>query len=275
MARDLSKAHPDLQYKMMKLVEEVRKQLGIEIRVGECVRSVAEQDYLYAQGRTRAGSIVTNSKGKNYSSMHQFGVAADIFLNVDVDKDGKTNDDIYNNTTGLFNKIGAIGQSIGLEWGGSWKSFKDLPHFQLPDWGSTTAKLKKMYGTPEKFMATWGKSYVPSVAIPKVEEHFYPTLGPDSVFVRLQKALGVPVGSSAEATLEKTITVLKGCNGQVVALLQEYWTGLGFYSGKIDGDWGKLSDSAAYMCQKKVVGLSNPDKVYSRKGASWKKALAL
>ena len=55
-----------------------------------------------------------------------------------------------------FEKVGKIGQEIGLEWGGSWKSFKDLPHFQLPNWGSTASKLKAMYGTPDKFMRSWG-----------------------------------------------------------------------------------------------------------------------
>jgi len=31
----------------------------------------------------------------------------------------------------------------------------DKPHFQLPDWGSTTDRLKILYGTPERFRKTW------------------------------------------------------------------------------------------------------------------------
>ena len=31
----------------------------------------------------------------------------------------------------------------------------DKPHFQLPYWGSTTAELKRLYGTPEEFKKTW------------------------------------------------------------------------------------------------------------------------
>lgn len=152
--RNISQLHPDLQKKVIKLQEECKKQ-GIIIGIGECFRTVAEQDALYAKGRTKPGNKVTNAQGKTYSSMHQWGVAFDFYLKMDVDKDGKTSDDAFNNATGLFNKAGTIGKKLGLEWGGDWKSIKDLPHFQLPNWGSTASKLKSAYGTPEKFMATW------------------------------------------------------------------------------------------------------------------------
>ena len=31
----------------------------------------------------------------------------------------------------------------------------DKPHFQLPDWGSSTSGIKKKFKTPEEFMKTW------------------------------------------------------------------------------------------------------------------------
>lgn len=153
--RNVSQLHPELQKKVVKLQKECLK-AGIKIKIGECFRTVAEQNALYAKGRTAPGRIVTNAKGNSYSSMHQWGVAFDFFLDMDVDKDGKTSDDAFNNATKLFNKVGAIGKKLGLEWGGDWKSIKDLPHFQLPDWGSTASQLKAKYGTPDKFKATWG-----------------------------------------------------------------------------------------------------------------------
>ena len=152
--RNISQLHPDLQKKVIKLQEECKKQ-GIIIGIGECFRTVAEQDALYAKGRTKPGNKVTNAQGKTYSSMHQWGVAFDFYLKMDVDKDGKISDDAFNNATGLFNKVGTIGKKLGLEWGGDWKSIKDLPHFQLPNWGSASSKLKSANGTPDKFMATW------------------------------------------------------------------------------------------------------------------------
>lgn len=151
---DITRCHPVLQKKAKKLVAECKKQ-GIDIKIGECIRTVREQDALYAKGRTVKGTIVTNAKGSTYSSMHQWGIAFDFYLNEDVDKDGKTSDDAFNNSTGLFEEVGVIGKKIGLEWGGGWSSIKDRPHFQLPNWGSTTHKLKEKYKTPERFMATW------------------------------------------------------------------------------------------------------------------------
>lgn len=161
--RDTTALHPTLQKKITQLIAACKKE-GITIKIGECVRTVAEQDALYAKGRTAAGSIVTNAKGSSYSSMHQWGVAFDFYLAMDVDGDGNTSDDAFNNATGLFNKVGKIGQSLGLEWGGSWTSIKDLPHFQLPDWGSTATKLKSTYKSPEAFKKTWSKSSKASLA---------------------------------------------------------------------------------------------------------------
>ena len=160
--RNISQLHPEAQKKALKLQQECLK-VGIKIKIGECFRTVDEQDALYAIGRKAGGSIVTNAKGNSFSSMHQWGVAFDIYLDMDIDGDGKTSDDIYNNTKKTFNKVGAIGKDLGLEWGGDWKSIKDLPHFQLPYWGSTTSKLKSVFGTPKKFIDTWGNNKVEGV----------------------------------------------------------------------------------------------------------------
>ena len=147
MGRDITLCHPELQEKAEKLVSAC-KGYGLLIGIGECYRTVEEQDKLYAQGRTTPGNIVTNAKGSSYSSHHQWGTAFDIYRN-----DGTG---AYNNNDGFFDLVGTIGVKIGLEWGGNWKSPVDKPHFQLQYWGSTTAKLKEQYGTPDNFKKTWG-----------------------------------------------------------------------------------------------------------------------
>ena len=144
--RDITQLHPELQKKLHRLSAECDK-AGLKIGISECLRSTAEQDALYAQGRTKPGPIVTKCKGSNYASMHQWGVAFDFYRN-----DGKG---AYNDRDNFFTKVGKIGQKIGLEWGGSWKSIVDKPHFQLPNWGSTASQLKAKYGTPAKFFKTW------------------------------------------------------------------------------------------------------------------------
>ena len=153
--KDVTQLHPRLQAKF-KLLQKKCAQKGITIRATECLRTAKEQDALYAKGRTAPGPKVTNASGKDAKSMHQWGVAVDIVIDMDTDKDGDVDiRDLYN--VKLLNVVGKIGESIGLEWGGSWKSIVDKPHFQLPDWGSTPAKLKAEYGTPTKFIATWDK----------------------------------------------------------------------------------------------------------------------
>ncbi|WP_349667030.1 M15 family metallopeptidase [Lacrimispora sp.] len=144
--RDITLCHPRLQTLAAKLIEECNKQ-KLKIAIGETYRTVAEQDALYAQGRTTPGNKVTNAPGSTYSSYHQWGTAFDIYRN-----DGQG---AYNEAGDFFGRVGAIGVSVGLEWGGNWKSPVDKPHFQLPDWGSSTSGIKKVYANPEEFKKTW------------------------------------------------------------------------------------------------------------------------
>ncbi len=117
--RDINKLHPKLQELAEQLIFECQK-ASFNIRIGETFRNIERQDYLYAQGRTRPGKIITNAKGSSMSSYHQWGLAFDIFHNVKGDE--------YNIT--VLKKAGEIGRKLGLEWGGDWKRFKDYPHFQ-------------------------------------------------------------------------------------------------------------------------------------------------
>lgn len=144
--RDITLCHPRLQKLAAELVEECSRQ-GLKIAIGETLRTVEEQEALYAQGRTKPGSIVTNVRGSSYSSYHQWGTAFDFYRN-----DGKG---AYNESGNFFGRVGLIGVALGLEWGGNWKSIVDKPHFQLPDWGSSTSGIKKLYPNPAEFMRTW------------------------------------------------------------------------------------------------------------------------
>jgi peptidoglycan L-alanyl-D-glutamate endopeptidase CwlK len=145
MARDIKQLHPRLQEKIAELKKLCEKE-GLALGIAECFRTVKEQDDLYAKGRTKPGSIVTNAKGSTYSSQHQWGIAFDFFKNIK----GHEYDD-----ASFFARVGALAKSIGLGWGGDWKDFVDRPHIYLPDWGSTTTKLKQQYGTFECFKDSW------------------------------------------------------------------------------------------------------------------------
>lgn len=143
---DRKKLHPWLDHKLGLLLRGCARE-GIYLIITEGFRTKKYQDSLYAKGRTKPGSIVTNARGSSYSSQHMWGIAFDIAIN-----DGKR---LYD--TGLIKKVAEIAKSekVGLGWGGDWKSFPDTPHFYLKKWGSGTGELKATYGTPAKFKKTW------------------------------------------------------------------------------------------------------------------------
>lgn len=99
---------------------------GICIKIICGFRTYAEQDALYAQGRTVPGNKVTNAKGG--FSNHNFGIAFDI---------GVFEGNKYLGDSPKYKAVGVIGTDLGLEWGGNWKTMVDEPHFQLrPAWAS-------------------------------------------------------------------------------------------------------------------------------------------
>ena len=80
--------HPKLRDEVVKMYDEIVAALtGSAIcRFAYTLRTFAEQDALYAQGRTKGGLKVTNAKGGQ--SYHNYGLAIDIVLLIDKDKNG-------------------------------------------------------------------------------------------------------------------------------------------------------------------------------------------
>ena len=68
--RDINLLHPDLKVKAEKLIE-LAKGKGINIILSQTWRTKAEQDAIYAQGRTAPGNVVSNVKYPN--SLHCWG----------------------------------------------------------------------------------------------------------------------------------------------------------------------------------------------------------
>jgi peptidoglycan L-alanyl-D-glutamate endopeptidase CwlK len=109
-------------------------QNGIQIKVISGLRSYTEQNALYAQGRTQAGRKVTNARG-GYSN-HNFGIAFDI---------GVFEGSRYLGESPKYKAVGALGMELGLEWGGSWKTIVDEPHFQLrPAWATDLSERQML-----------------------------------------------------------------------------------------------------------------------------------
>ena len=118
-------------------------------RFSHTLRTFAEQDALYLK-RPK----VTNAKGGQ--SYHNYGLAIDIVLLVDKDKNGtfesaswETNVDFDGDGKSDWQEVVAIFKRYGWTWGGDWK-FVDNPHFQKT-FGHSIADLQNMFNT-KKFI---------------------------------------------------------------------------------------------------------------------------
>jgi peptidoglycan L-alanyl-D-glutamate endopeptidase CwlK len=136
----LTGLHPVVLAAATVLIERCYK-LNIPILITQGLRTIAEQDALYAQGRTKPGAIVTNARG-GYS-YHNFGLAVDFALLLpngssvswDMCRDGN------NNQIADWQEVVKEAKALGFEWGGDWTSFKDYPHFQMA-FGLTLTQLR-------------------------------------------------------------------------------------------------------------------------------------
>ena len=133
-SRSLDELNPIVAQKARQLINKAQQQ-GIDLLVTSTYRDFESQNALYAQGRTQAGKIVTNARAGQ--SWHNWRCAFDIVpLRYDKPVWSTSGDDLL-----LWQKIGAIGKSCGLEWAGDWKRFKEYPHFQWTG-GLTLADLQ-------------------------------------------------------------------------------------------------------------------------------------
>ncbi|WP_309501257.1 M15 family metallopeptidase [Lysinibacillus sphaericus] len=87
------------------------------IFITETYRSQARQKYLYAQGRTRPGKVVTWTLNSNHKSRLAWDIAVG------------PPQSLYDVTT--LSRVGAIAKKLGIEWGGTWTKAIDRPHFEV------------------------------------------------------------------------------------------------------------------------------------------------
>lgn len=107
---------------------------GRTVRILSGTRTYEEQNRLYAKGRSEPGPIVTNAQGG--SSNHNFGIAWDIGI-----FDGGvyyTGANAAQNT--WYSNAAATASMVGLDWGGNWSGFTDLPHYEVTTGMSITQK---------------------------------------------------------------------------------------------------------------------------------------
>lgn len=113
--------HPVLGFAVTEAIQITKQDFGIVNKGG--VRTDAEQDDMYAQGRTKEGSKVTWT----LDSYHQYGLAVDLVAYVD---GAFTWEDRYYSDIAKAMKEVIEKHDLPIEWGFDlWG--KDKPHFQM------------------------------------------------------------------------------------------------------------------------------------------------
>lgn len=115
--RDLSELAANAQTACRLLFQECYKAGIRDIFITETYRSPARQKYLYAQGRTRPGNVVTWTLNSNHASRLAWDIAV------------SPPKSLYDVAT--LNKVGAIARKLGITWGGDWSKNIDRPHFEV------------------------------------------------------------------------------------------------------------------------------------------------
>lgn len=116
--RDINELRNNAKQACMLLFQECYKAGITDIFITETYRSQQRQNYLYQQGRTRPGNVVTWTTSSNHTPRLAWDIAV------------APPKDLYHKET--LNKVGAIAGKLGIEWGGTWKAPNyDAPHFQV------------------------------------------------------------------------------------------------------------------------------------------------
>ena len=151
--------HPKIKEEVRSIyIDEVCKSLtGRAIcRFAYTLRTFAEQDALFAQGRTRLFDtqgkrlgVITQARGGQ--SFHNYGLAFDIVLLTDNDRNGSfesaswdTIRDFDNDKQSDWMEVVNIFKKHGYTWGGDFKRFKDAPHFEKT-FGFTHQQLLRLH----------------------------------------------------------------------------------------------------------------------------------
>ncbi|MFJ6264251.1 M15 family metallopeptidase [Lysinibacillus xylanilyticus] len=115
--RDINELLPAAQLACRLLFQECCKAGIKNIFITETYRSQERQNYLYAQGRTQPGQIVTWTLNSNHKSRLAWDVAVG------------PPQSLYDVAT--LSQIGAIARKLGITWGGDWVGSIDRPHFEV------------------------------------------------------------------------------------------------------------------------------------------------
>ena len=122
-SRNIDDLRPDVAANCRRWLSRCRE-AGLLVLITGTVRDEEYQRYCFEQG----------TAATPYPSFHgkRAGLAFDFCQNVK----GKEYSDLA-----FFQKAGELGEKLGFEWGGRWKSFPDRPHLQWSAGGTYTSSM--------------------------------------------------------------------------------------------------------------------------------------
>ncbi|OQS34275.1 peptidase M15 [Chromobacterium haemolyticum] len=128
-SRKIEDLHPDLQPLCREFVRRCEA-AGVTALITTTYRSGAEQDELYAQGRTKPGPRVTNARaGQSAHNVMIQGKPAARAFDVVPTIGGKP---MWDAKHPHWQVMGKIGMELGLNWYGRPNApFREFPHFEL------------------------------------------------------------------------------------------------------------------------------------------------
>lgn len=142
--------HPKVRDEVAATINEIEAfwPLTVAIRIVQGLRTIEEQDALYAQGRTKPGKKVTNAKGG--SSYHNYGLAFDFALMYDKDGNGSYETLSWNEKDPHWKEVVKAFEAKGWFWGGNFSKLHDAPHLEK-SFDHSVKALRKIY-TPGEYV---------------------------------------------------------------------------------------------------------------------------
>ena len=147
-SRNIDDLHPAIARGCREWIRRMAKSGFVDVGISATYRDKAQQDWLFAQGRSRPGNIVTNARGGQ--SIHNYRLAFDFFRNVP----GQAFADSSPKERAFWDTGGRIWEELGGVWGGSWRGFIDRPHCEFTG-GLTLTQLQAGRQLQDNFKMPW------------------------------------------------------------------------------------------------------------------------
>lgn len=155
MNRSLTDLTPECRGKAEEFLKRC-SEAGLEVIVTSTLRTPVEQYAYYLTGRKPLQSVnaaraqaglppITQADNRrivthNLESVHESGCAFDVAIKKHGAIVWEIKADLNDNHIPDYEEIGAIGEAIGLRWGGRFR-FKDYVHFECPQESAEVRKL--------------------------------------------------------------------------------------------------------------------------------------